>query len=128
MIDWNWIDRAVAEAIHDRQLSEHGGPAGVRDPNALELALARARNLAAYGEPDAAALAAAYAFGIARNHAFIDGNKRTAWVLARLFLTDNNVELRFDREEAITAMLALAAGELSEDSLADWFRERIGPA
>lgn len=125
MSDWVWIEAAAAAAVHERQLSEHGGPVGVRDPNALESALARPQNLAAYEEPDAAALAASYAFGIARNHAFVDGNKRTAWVIARLFLAANGVGLKFEREGAITAMLALAAGELSEEELADWFRERI---
>lgn len=85
-------------------------------------------NLAAYGEPDAAKLAAAYAFGIARNHAFVDGNKRTAWVLARLFLKANGVAFEFAREEAIAIMLRLAAGEIGEDELADWFRERISAA
>jgi len=83
--------------------------------------------LAAYGEPDAAALAAAYAFGIAKNHPFIDGNKRTAWVLARLFLMKNGKTLDFKDAEAVVAMLALAASDLTEDELADWFRERIRP-
>ncbi len=128
MTEWIWIETAVAEAVHERQLAEHGGPAGVRDPGALESALARPRNLAAYGEPDAAALAAAYGFGIARNHAFIDGNKRTAWVLARLFLTANAKTLNFAREDAIATFLALAAGEMSEAELADWFRERVRSA
>jgi death-on-curing protein len=126
--DWAWINAAIAEAVHNRQLSEHGGPEGVRDPNALESALARPQHLAAYGNPDAAALAAAYAFGIARNHAFVDGNKRTAWVVARLFLKANNIRFAADRQEAIRTVLALAAGELSEEELADWFRERIQPA
>ena len=125
MTDWCWISLAVAQAVHDRQLSEHGGPAGVRDPGALESALARPQNLAAYGEPDAADLAAAYAFGVARNHAFVDGNKRTAWVLARLFLSANGVSLEFERDQAIRIVLALAAGEASEQELAEWLRERI---
>ncbi|MEO7505449.1 MAG: type II toxin-antitoxin system death-on-curing family toxin [Sphingomicrobium sp.] len=128
MSDWKWIASSVASAVHDRQLAEHGGPTGVRDENALESALARPQNLAAYGEPDAPHLAAAIAYGIARNHPFIDGNKRTAWVLARLFLAANDVKLNFDQQEAIATMLALAAGELTEDALADWFRERIQPA
>jgi death-on-curing protein len=124
-VDWTWIGAELAIALHDRQLAEHGGPGGVRDGGALESALARPLNLAAYGEPDAAALAASYAFGIARNHAFVDGNKRTAWVIARLFLRANTVELAFDKADAIWMMLALAAGELSEDAVAAWFRERI---
>ena len=125
MSEWRWIGAAVAQAIHDRQLAEHGGPPGLRDPNALESALARPLNLAAYGEPDAAELAAAYAAGLARNHPFVDGNKRSAWVIARLFLAANGVQLRFERVEAVRVMLALAAGELSEEALAAWFRERI---
>lgn len=124
-MDWTWIGIDLALALHDRQLAEHGGPAGLRDQGLLESALARPVNLALYEEPDAAALAASYAFGIARNHAFIDGNKRTAWVLARLFLKANGVEIAFDKAEAIHAVLALAAGELSEEELAQWFRNRI---
>ena len=126
MSDWIWIASDVAAAVHERQLAEHGGPSGLRDPGALESALARPKNLAAYGDPDAASLAAANAFGIARNHAFIDGNKRSAWVIARLFLSANAVAFSFQREEAIATMLALAAGELTEDELADWFRQRTG--
>ena len=125
MSEWIWLRLDVVKALHDRQLAEHGGPSGVRDRGALESALARPQNLAVYGEPDAAALAASYAFGIARNHAFIDGNKRTAWVAARLFLELNSVELRFDKIEATRTTLALAAGEIGEEELAGWLRERI---
>lgn len=125
MSSWKWITPSVELAVHDRHLAEHGGPTGTRDPGALESALARPQNLAAYGDPDAAALAASYAFGIARNHAFMDGNKRTAWILARLFLAANGVKLMFERKEAIEIMLALAAGEVGEDELAEWFRERV---
>jgi len=124
-MSWVWIELIVAQAVHDRQLAEHGGAEGVRDKGALESALARPQNLAAYEQPDAAALAAAYAFGIGRNHPFVDGNKRTAWVVARLFLAANRIPLNFQREDAIQIMLALAAGELSEDELATWFRECI---
>ena len=120
-----WIDATIALAIHDRQLAEHGGPSGVRDGGALESALARPRNRWEYGEDDRCALAAAYAFGVARNHPFTDGNKRTAWVLARLFLRLNSVTIAFDPEDAIRTVLALAAGELGEEELADWFRARI---
>jgi death-on-curing protein len=123
---WRWVAPEVVYAIHDRQLSEHGGPDGVRDPGALESALARPRNLAGYGDPDIAALAAAYAFGLARNHPFADGNKRTAWIVARLFLADHGHALRFDSVDAIRAVEALAAGSLSESELADWFRARLG--
>jgi death-on-curing protein len=122
-----WLDAEVALAIHDRQLAEHGGASGVRDAGVLESALARARNRWAYGEDDLCALGAAYAFGVARNHPFADGNKRTAWVLARLFLKLNAVELAFGANDAIRTVLALAAGELWEDELADWFRQHTVP-
>ena len=120
-----WLDLEIALAIHDRQLAEHGGSSGVRDSGMLESALARPINAWAYGADDPAALAAAYAFGVARNHPFVDGNKRTAWVAARLFLALNGHELRFESADAVRIMLALAAGELSEAELADWFRERL---
>ena len=125
MTAWRWVAPEVVYAIHDRQISEHGGPTGVRDFGAVESALARARNLAAYGEPDAAALAAAYAFGLAQNRGFADGNKRTAWVVARLFLADNGFQLEFDKADAVHIVEALAAGRLSELALADWFRARL---
>ena len=120
-----WLSPEIALAVHDRQLAEHGGPTGLRDPGAFESALARALNRWSYGEGDPCALAAAYAFGIARNHPFVDGNKRTAWVMARLFLRLNGRVLEFAEREAIATMLALAAGELSEDELAHWFGEHI---
>jgi death-on-curing protein len=124
-VELTWLDKAVAVAIHDRQLAEHGGGSGLRGEGLLDSALARPINRWAYGEDDPAALAAAYAFGVARNHPFADGNKRTAWVLARLFIALNGYELRFEPADAIAAMLALAAGELSEAEVADWFRVRI---
>jgi death-on-curing protein len=124
-VEPEWIGVELALAIHERQLAEHGGGVGVRDEGLLESALARPINSWLYGEPDMAAVAAAYAFGLARNHPFVDGNKRTAWVLARLFLRLNGAELRFDPADAIRLMLALAAGEIDEAALADWFRERI---
>jgi len=120
-----WLDSRLALAIHDRQLAEHGGPSGLRDEGALESALARPRNRWEYGEDDLCALAAAYGFGLARNHAFTDGNKRTSWVIARTFLALNAVEIVFEAGDAIAAVQALAAGELSEDELADWFRGHL---
>jgi death-on-curing protein len=120
-----WLDVTDALAIHDRQLAEHGGMAGVRAIDMLDSALARPVNRWSYGEDDRCALAAAYAFGVARNHPFADGNKRTAWVLARLFLALNGVTLAFAPEDAIQTVLALAAGELSEEQLADWFRQHV---
>lgn len=118
-----WIETELALAIHDRQLAEHGGPIGVRDPSALESALSRPRNQWAYAETDFCALAAAYAYGVARNHPFTDGNKRTAWVLARLFLALNQVRIAFPPEEAIHMVLAMASGTLAE--AAEWFRTKL---
>lgn len=117
-----FLSGEVAMAVHDRQLAEHGGLAGVKDAGLLDSAIARPINKHSYGEEDLCALAAAYAFGIARNHPFADGNKRTAWVMARLFLQLNGVTLTFDKADAIRTMLALAAGEMPEETLADWFR------
>ncbi|TWB19219.1 type II toxin-antitoxin system death-on-curing family toxin [Nitrospirillum bahiense] len=125
MTTWRWVNPSLVYAIHDRQLAEHGGLDGVRDRGAVESALARPQNLAAYGTPDAAALAAAYAFGLARNHGFADGNKRTAWVIARLFLADNGHRLQFDKLEAVKTMESVAGGTLGEEALADWFRQRL---
>ena len=125
MSDWKWVAPEVVYAIHDRQLAEHGGGPGVRDQGLVEAALTRPQNLAAYGEPDAAALAAAYAFGLVRNHGFVDGNKRTGWVIARLFLADNGHRLTFDKAEAVRLVESLAAGGVSEDALAAWFRTRL---
>jgi death-on-curing protein len=120
-----WIELEVALAIHDRQLAEHGGLIGVRDSSALDSALARARNQWAYGEKDICRLAAAYAFGIARNDPFTDGNKRTAWILARLFLSLNHTRITFRPEEAIEMVLALASGALNEAEIAKWFSDRL---
>ncbi|MEL7189492.1 MAG: type II toxin-antitoxin system death-on-curing family toxin [Pseudomonadota bacterium] len=122
-----WLDSRIAYAVHDRQLAEHGGGEGIRDAGALESALARPINQWNYGEDDLARLAAAYAFGLARNHPFADGNKRTAWIFARLFLLANGIEIAFEPAEAIKTVLDLAAGDLAEDELADWFRQRIEP-
>jgi death-on-curing protein len=120
--DWVWIDRAVLLAVHDEQLLEHGGAIGTRDIGLFESAIARPRQLAHYETPDAADLAAAYAFGIARNHPFVDGNKRTAFVAAELFLTLNGLELKADDSECVVAMLAVAAGQMDEATFARWLR------
>lgn len=128
MTDWRWLSPEVIFAVHDRQLAEHGGGEGVRDLGLIEFALARPVNLAAYDKPDAAALAAAYAFGLAKNHGFVDGNKRIAWIAARLFLADNGYRLGFDKIDAIRTVEALAGGEVGEDELANWFRERLSKA
>lgn len=125
MKSWRWIRIDIAHAIHDAQLAEHGGLSGIVDLNRLESALARPKNLVAYGKPDAAALAAAYAFGVLRNHPFADGNKRTAWVVARLFLADNGYKLKFDSADAVRTVEAAAAGTLKEGQPGAWFRARI---
>lgn len=127
MSHWRWIRNDLAYAIHESQLAQHGGLDGLRDKNGVESALARPQQLDQYGnpKPDAADLAAAYAFGLARNHGFSDGNKRTAWVIARVFLADNHVHLQFAPIDAIRAMEAVAGGTLEEQQLAEWFRQRI---
>ncbi len=122
---WRWIRADVLYAIHDRQIAEHGGPSGVLYANRVEAALAHSRNLAAYESPDAAALAAPYAHRLARSHCFADGNKRTAWVAARLFLADNGFRLCFDPADAVRTMQSVAADDLSERELAAWFHQRI---
>ena len=128
MSHWTWIEKVVVWAVHEAQLAEHGGSAGVRDAGLLASALARPLNLVAYGEPDAAALAAAYGFGIARNHPFIDGNKRTAFVCTELFLVLNGASLSADDANCVATMLALAAGDLAEADFASWLRNHTAPA
>jgi death on curing protein len=122
--NWVWIATEVALAAHAEQLAEHGGGVGLRDQGALESAMMRPQNLAAYGEADPARLAAAYAFGIARNHPFVDGNKRTAAVVAETFLAINGHGLAASDAELVVTFVALAAGEIGEEELADWLRER----
>lgn len=124
-MEWLWIDRAFAIAVHDEQLATDGGGHGIGDEGLLDSALARPVNLAAYQEPDLAALAASYAFGLARNHPFIDGNKRTALVICETFIIDNGSRLDASEAELVVLFQTLAAGELSEDELAGWLRERI---
>jgi len=126
-VNWRWLSKDAALTYHEEQIHEHGGALGVRDEGLLESALARPENLAAYGEPDAAALAAAYAFGVARNHPFVDGNKRTAAVLMETFLLINGFELTADDASLVVTILALAAGEITEPTLAQWLREHLAP-
>jgi death-on-curing protein len=121
-VSFAWIDEKVVWAIHEAQLAEHGGSAGVRDAGLLASALARPINLVAYGSPDIADCAAAYGFGIARNHPFIDGNKRTAFVCTELFLALNGHLLEASDVACVLTMLAVAAGELDEAGFAAWLR------
>ena len=123
---WTWVIDNVALAIHEAQLAEHGGLAGVRDEGLFLSAMARPQNLAAYGNrPDAADLATAYAFGLARNHPFLDGNKRTAFVVMELFLNLNGCALEADDAGCISVMESVAAGDLPEKDLAKWLRSHI---
>ena len=122
MTAWKWINRAVLIAVHDMQLAEHGGGAGLRDKNLLESAMAKPQNLAVYGAPDAAALAAAYGYGISRNHAFVDGNKRTGLVAAELFLGLNGWQLLVTDSDCVLTMLAVASGDITEEEFAAWIR------
>lgn len=122
---WVWLDPAVMNAVHAEQLAEHGGMAGVREPNGLASALARPQQLAAYGQPDVADLAAAYGYGLARNHPFIDGNKRTAFVAVELFLMLNGHELQASDADCVLTMLSVATGDMSESVFADWIRDHI---
>ena len=122
-----WLLEETLTAIHHRQIAEHGGSEGLRDEGLLLSALVRSQNLLAYGEPapDLASLAAAYAYGIARNHPFVDGNKRTALVAARTFLILNAVDLEATQDDKVLTFLNLAEGTISEEELADWIRKRI---
>lgn len=117
-----WLDPRLIETVHERLLAEHGGAVGVRDPGLLASALDRPRNRAAYDEADLCALAAAYTAGIVRNHPFVDGNKRTAFMAAYIFLARNGLQLSAAEDDATRAMLALAAGEMTEDDFAAWLR------
>ena len=125
MTEWRWLDPKTVQAVHEYQLAEHGGLDGVRDAGLVESALARPQNLTAYGDPDAADLAAAYAYGLAKNHGYSDGNKRTAWVAARLFLADSGYALQINAMDAVRMVEVLAAGTLDEPAVADWFRARM---
>jgi len=124
-MSWRFVSRRALELLHDESLAEHGGRTGLRDEGLLESALARPHQLLAYGQPDLAALAAAYAFGLARNHAFVDGNKRAAFLATGLFLALNGHRLLTSQADATLTMLALAASDLTEDEFAQWLRDHI---
>jgi len=122
---WIWVPLDAVLAIHDEQISEHGGIPGARDLAVVDSALARPRNLLAYGKPDAARLAAAYAFGLSSNHGFLDGNKRTAYVVAETFLDLNGYAMDAPDETVVNTMLAVATGVMPEEQLAEWFRSFV---
>lgn len=128
MKDFIWVLDEVVVALHDEQLAQHGGLSGIRDFGAVTSALARPRNLASYENcEDISQLAAAYAYGIARNHGFSDGNKRTALVTADLFLMLNGYELKSSPADNVFAILGIAAGTLSEAEFVSWVRNNIQP-
>ena len=127
MSGWIWLHPDVVVAVHEAQLAEHGGGTGVRDGGLLESALARPLNLVAYGKPDTADLAAAYGHGISRNHAFVDGNKRTGFVAAELFLRLNGLTLTASDADCVMTMLAVAAGDITDAEFAQWLRSHIVP-
>ena len=124
-MDWNWIDKRVLLLLHDESLAEHGGASGLRDEGLLDSALARPLNLAAYEQPDVAALAASYALALAKNHAFVDGNKRAGFLAMGLFLFLNGHRLTATQADATVTMLAVAAGEIDEAMLSDWIRRNL---
>ena len=124
---WHWIDRQALLLLHDESLATHGGASGIRDEGLLDSALARPLNLVAYGQPDIAELAAAYASGLVRNHPFIDGNKRAAFLAIGMFLAINGYRLVSDQAAATVAVLALAANDLEEPSFAAWLRQHLHP-
>jgi death-on-curing protein len=124
---WVWIEANLIHAVHNEQLAEHGGGTGLRDDNLLQSALARPQQLANYGNPDVAELAASYGYGISRNHPFIDGNKRTGFVAMELFLALNGFDLLADDADCVVTMLKVAAGDTSEADFAKWIQNHIQP-
>lgn len=127
MSAWRWVNRQVLLLLHDESLAEHGGASGLRDEGLLDSALARPVNLALYAQPDVAALAASYGVGLAKNHAFVDGNKRAAFLAVGLFLAINGYRLRTTQAEATLAVMNVAAGTLDETGFADWLRHHVEP-
>jgi death on curing protein len=127
MSGWKWVNRQVLLLLHEESLAEHGGASGLRDKGLLDSALARPLNLALYEQPDAAALAASYGLGLAKNHAFVDGNKRAAFLAVGLFLAVNGYRLRASQADATLTVLDVAAGSMDEAALAQWIRTHIEP-
>jgi death-on-curing protein len=123
MTSWVWVPKQAILVVHDRQIARHGGASGLRDAGLLEMGCARALNRAAYGTPDACDIAAAYAFGLVKAHAFVDGNKRTGFVAALTFLKLNGIVFRTDPGQGVRMMEALANSDISEDDFAAWLRD-----
>ncbi len=126
-MSWRWVDKRLLLILHDESLAEHGGASGLRDEGLLDSALARPLNLLAYGNPDAADLAAAYGLGLAKNHAFVDGNKRVAFLAVGLFLALNGYRLNASQADATLTVMSLAAGEIDEAEFARWIRANSAP-
>jgi death on curing protein len=127
MNDWKWVNRQVLLLLHDESLAEHGGAPGLRDEGLLDSALARPLNLALYEQPDIAGLAASYGVGLAKNHAFVDGNKRAAFLAVGLFLAINGFRLHASQVDATLTVMAVAAGAMDESTFAQWIRDHIQP-
>lgn len=126
-MSWHWVDRRALELLHDESLAEHGGATGLRDEGRLESALVRPRQIEAYGDPDFADLAAAYGVGLAKNHPFVDGNERAAFLAVGLFLFLNGRRLAATQADATLTMLAVAAGQMDEVAFARWLRDHTAP-
>ena len=126
-MNWRWVDKRALLLLHGDSLAQHGGAAGLRDEGLLDSALARPLNLVAYGEPDLADLAACYGLGLAKNHAFVDGNKRAAFLAVGLFLALNGQRLQATQADATTTMLDVASGSLDEAAFASWLRGHMRP-
>jgi death on curing protein len=122
---WKWVDRNILLLLHDESLAAHGGVSGIRDEGLLDSALSRPLNLALYREPDVSELAACYAFGLAKNHPFVDGNKRAAFLSVGLFLYLNGQALTASQADATLTIMAVAAGEITEADLATWIRNHL---
>lgn len=127
MSQWKWVNRQVLLLLHDESLAEHGGAPGLRDEGLFDSALARPVNLALYEQPDVASLAASYGVGLAKNHAFVDGNKRAAFLAVGMFLAVNGFRLRATQADATLTVMDVAAGVMDEAGFAQWIREHIQP-
>ena len=127
MSQWKWVNRQVLLLLHDESLAEHGGAPGLRDEGLFDSALARPVNLALYEQPDVASLAASYGVGLAKNHAFVDGNKRAAFLAVGMFLAVNGFRLRATQADATLTVMDVAAGVMDEAAFAQWIREHIQP-